>query len=44
MPFQGPTMQCRVVNWDGPVEEFAEVEVAFFAATKSILGILKRAL
>ncbi|HJS87062.1 MAG TPA: serine hydrolase [Acetobacteraceae bacterium] len=35
---------CFLVNWDGPVEEFAEVEAAFFAAVKGVLGVVKRGL
>jgi hypothetical protein len=31
------------VNWDGPEDGFPAVEAEFFAAIKTILGVIKRA-
>ena len=37
-----PVTFCFLVNWDGPAEEFAGIQAAFFAAIKGVLAAVKR--
>jgi beta-lactamase class A len=41
---QMPVTFCFIVNWDGPVEEFAAIEAAFFAAIQGILTVIKQSM
>ncbi len=39
-----PVTFCFILNWDGPLSDFAAVEAEFFAAIKGTLAVVKRAL